>query len=72
MGCHRLLGEQRQMNANAQRLEGQAVKARLEASAAAERIQHCQNNLEAEESRLAAKIREINQKVFTLTPEVLH
>ncbi len=57
------MGEQRQKNADAERLEGQAMKARMEASAAAERIQHCQNSLQAAEGRLAAKKHEINLKV---------
>ncbi len=39
------------------------MKARMEASAAAERIQHCQNSLQAAEGRLAAKKHEINLKV---------
>lgn len=59
---NRLVGEQRQKNADAERLEGQAMKARMEASAAAERIQHCQNSLQAAEGRLAAKKHEINLK----------
>lgn len=59
----RLVGEQRQKNADAERLEGQALKARMEAGAAAERIQHCQNSLTAEEGCLAAKKHEINLKV---------
>lgn len=59
---NRLVGEQRQKNADAERLEGQALKARMEASAAAERIHHCQNSLQAEEGRLAAKKHEINLK----------
>ena len=62
----RLVGEQRQKNADAERLEGQALKARMEASAAAERIHHCQNSLQAEEGRLAAKKHEINLKVCIL------
>ena len=57
------MGEQRQKNADAERLEGQAMKARMEASAAAEHIQHCQNSLQAAEGRLAAKKHEINLKV---------
>jgi len=57
------VGEQRQKNADAERLEGQAMKARMAASAAAERIQHCQNSLQAAEGRLAAKKHEINLKV---------
>lgn len=59
---NRLVGEQRQKNADAERLEGQAMKARMEASAAAEHIQHCQNSLQAAEGRLAAKKHEINLK----------
>ncbi len=59
----RLVGEQRQKNADAERLEGQAMKARMEASAAAELIQHCQSSLQAAEGRLAAKKHEINLKV---------
>ncbi len=39
------------------------MKARMEATAAAERIQHCQNSLQAAEGRLAAKKHEINLKV---------
>ncbi|KAL0041049.1 hypothetical protein WJX77_003331 [Trebouxia sp. C0004] len=59
---NRLVGEQRQKNADAERLEGQAMKARMEASAAAECIQHYQNSLQAAEGRLAAKKHEINLK----------
>ncbi|KAA6429818.1 MAG: hypothetical protein FRX49_00250 [Trebouxia sp. A1-2] len=59
---NRLVGEQRQKNADAERLEGQAMKARMEASAAAERIQYCQNSLQAAEGRLAAKKHEISLK----------
>ena len=39
------------------------MKARMAASAAAERIQHCQNSLQAAEGCLAAKKHEINLKV---------
>lgn len=61
--CCRLVNEQRQRNADAERLEAQALKARMEARAAADRIQQCQNTLQAAESKLAAKKHEISLKV---------
>ena len=57
------MSEQRQRNADAERLEEQALKARMEATAAADRIQHCQNTLQAAESKLAAKKQELSHKV---------
>lgn len=59
--------EQRQRNADAERLEAEAWKARMEAKAAADRIQRCQNSLQAGESKLAAKKHEISLKVGTFT-----
>lgn len=59
----RLVNEQRQKNADAEKLENQALKARMAASAAAERIQQCQSNLQAAEGKLAAKKHEISLKV---------
>ena len=58
----RLVDAQRQKNADAERLEGQALKARTEARMAADRIQDCQRSLQTEEGRLAAKKHEINLK----------
>ena len=60
------MSEQRQKNADAERLEGQALKARVEASAAAERIQQCQSTLQAAEGKLAAKKHEISLKVYSI------
>ena len=59
----RLVNEQRQRNADAERLEAQAFKARMEAQAAADRIQQCQNSLHAAESKLVEKKHEISRKV---------
>lgn len=61
--CCRLVNEQRQRNADAERLEAQAFKARMEAQAAADRIQQCQNSLHAAESKLVEKKHEISRKV---------
>ena len=58
----RLVSEQRHKNAYAEQLEGQALKARMEATAAADRIQQCQNSLRAEEGQLASKKHEISLK----------
>ena len=59
----RLMSEQRQRDADAERLEAQASKARMEAKAASDRIQLCKNSLQAAESKLAAKKHEISLKV---------
>ena len=65
--CCRLVSEQRQRNADAERLEARALEARMEAKASADRIQHCQNSLQAAESKLAAKKHEISLKVGAST-----
>lgn len=59
----RLIVEQRQKNAEAEKLEKQALQARQHAETAANRIQQCQDSLHAAERLLAEKQRELAHKV---------
>lgn len=51
-------------NAEAEKLEEQALQARLHAEAAADRIQQCQTALQSSERLLAEKQRQLTNKVI--------
>ena len=68
----RLIADQRVKNAAAEKLEEQALQARMHAEAAGERIQQCQDSLQAAERLLAEKRRELTTKVGCLcSPQCL-
>ena len=67
----RLIAEQRQKNAEAEKLEKQALQARQHAETAGNRIQQCQDSLHAAERLLADKQRELAHKVNRTVKKLL-
>lgn len=67
----RLIAEQRQKNAEAEKSEKQALQARQHAETAGNRIQQCQDSLHAAERLLAEKQRELAQKVNRTVKKLL-